>query len=131
MVAPEVSSSIASAEAAHAMHNISVKNMSINEELSEALHVLEEVEHHGRGGGGAALFNFVNVAFSAALFFTVCQLRVAVRRRDLIRGTCFEDVFCSTCCFCCTLCQLMRHERLTAGNYNLCSPTGVTKALPI
>lgn len=107
----------------------------VEENLHEAIEYFEGVaieeatsKARSKGSLGATL---LQIAAFIALFFMVCQLRVAVRRRDSIPGACCEDVLCSSCCFYCTLCQLMRHEGMVSGKYNLISPTGFEGAKPI
>ena len=62
---------------------VPVANMSLMMSF-EAL-VLEDVAHEN-AGSGAATFT-LSMYHLLLFFFMVCQLRVAVRRRDLIRGT--------------------------------------------
>jgi len=57
----------------------------------------------------------------------VAKLRAAIRKRDNISETqcrgC-EDCCCAYWCMPFTVCQLMRHEGLKYGKYQLCAPTG-------
>lgn len=56
----------------------------------------------------------------------LCATRKAVRTRDGIPGDDTQDCCLSfwCCCWPCTLCQIMRHEGLGNGKYNLCSNDG-------
>jgi hypothetical protein len=77
--------------------------------------------------------------FALLVLFAVCQARQGIRQRDRIKFTevngqltdngCLEDCCCSFWCTLCTACQLMRHEGMVAGKYELCSADGSPKVV--
>ena len=64
-------------------------------------------------------------------FLFLFKIRQYIRRRDSILETqctfgilgC-EDCCCASCCGCCVLAQVMRHEGLVKGRYSLFEETG-------
>ena len=89
------------------------------------------------GAGGApalseeAIWYAVNA--SLGIFFSgmVWAVRHSLRQRDRIPASCGEDLCFSCCCTWCVTSQMMRHERMTRGRYNLCSPSGFNDALEV
>ena len=78
--------------------------------------------------------NFFAIGSFLLFFMIVCTIRRKIRQRDEIEGECggcCGDFCCSLWCMPCTLCQLMRHEQMSYGKYNLCASDGKLRALPI
>ena len=81
---------------------------------------------------------FGNIQLTAALLGlavlltgVVWAIRRAIRHRDRIPAACCEDLCCSLWCSSLAIGQMMRHERMSRGRYNLCSPTGQNEALAV
>jgi len=78
----------------------------------------------------ACLFKYLVMLVGLIMLVIV---RKTIRKRDSIPAdqVCCEDMCCALWCGSCTIMQLMRHERMSGGRYNLFSPTGLNDALPI
>ena len=74
-----------------------------------------------------AVGGLISFVFGLVGVIITCTVRAKLRQRDSIPPSCcgnFEDCCCSVFCTSCTQCQMLRHEELKAGTYELCSPTG-------
>lgn len=69
---------------------------------------------------------WIDVVSGAILVGLLCTARQRIRERDNIPGTQCEDFLlsCCPCTQCCTAAQLLRHEGLDEGKYQLCADTG-------
>lgn len=72
-----------------------------------------------------AVGSVLGLLMSIAMCLIVSAVRQAIRERDGINGSLFEDLCCSCWCNPCVQCQLFRHDRAGCGDgYNLCDSTG-------
>jgi len=74
-----------------------------------------------------ALVSFFGSGFMAGTCFLTMLLRAHIRKRDSIPVTVcagLDDCCCAIVCTPCVQCQLLRHEGLGNGRYDLQSPTG-------
>ena len=78
-----------------------------------------------------SVFFYTASALSTGFLLISCVVTMLVRRhvrqRDNIPVTVcagLDDAFCACLCTLCVQCQIMRHEGMVHGKYNLCSTTG-------
>ena len=83
-------------------------------------------------GAAVALLSLIGSAVGLASCLLTCALRRTIRRRERIPATLcaccdgvLDDCVCAVCCLCCVNTQVMRHEGLTHGRYELCSRDGL------
>ena len=81
------------------------------------------------------LFATLSFLLSLCLWGFTWAIRRRIRTRDRIPATCcgcgLDDPVCALFCMPCVQCQVMRHEGMTYGRYDLCSPTGQMQMLPV
>jgi len=73
------------------------------------------------------VISLIGVLGSLFTCLTICQVRMAIRKRDgILESNCqgCEDLCCAGFCNPCTQCLIFRHEGLVGGKYSLCSPIG-------